>query len=84
MGADFHGEKITICGTRRNEVILTRDKFLRTRLSGQRFPDKDFRTSISGLKNKVDGRIMGLMLRRIYKAKSHLQSGRTNPIMHAI
>ena len=48
-------------------MILAMDKFLRTRLSGQRFPDKDFRTSISGLKNKVDGRIMG------NDAQAHIQ-----------
>ena len=69
-----HGEKITICGTWWNQVILA---------MGQVSPDRDFRqnlqifrTNVSGQKIKVDGGIMGRLAQaHIKKAKTHLQSG---------
>ena len=83
-GADFHGEKITICGTRWNEVILAMDKFLRTKLSGQEFPDKDLRISISGQKNKVDGRIMGNDAQAHIQGEISSSEWQNYPKMHAI
>ena len=73
-------------------MILAMDKYLRTRISGQVFPDKDFRTSISGQENKVvpamdgdkDGRIMDDDAQAHIQGEISSSEWQNYPIMHAI